>query len=104
MDDIKVLFGRKVKELRIKNHFSQEELAEMINIAERNLSKIECGNCFIRAEKIAKLAEALGVKPRDLFDFEHQKNLSEIRAELISAIEKDDKNLRTLYRLYNVIK
>ena len=50
MDDIKHLFGRKIKELRIKNKLSQEELAEMIDIAERNLSKIECGKSFIRAE------------------------------------------------------
>ena len=43
MDDIKYLFGRKLKELRLKNKLSQEELAEKIDIAERNLSKIECG-------------------------------------------------------------
>lgn len=55
MDDIKTLFGKKVKELRIKKKMSQEELAEKIDIAKRNLSKIECGKSFIRAEKIGKL-------------------------------------------------
>ena len=76
----------------------------MIDIAERNLSKIECGKSFIRAEKIGKLAEALGVTPKDLFDFSHQKDLNEIRDELISAIQSDNKNLRILYQLYNIIK
>ena len=71
MKDIKTLFGKKVKELRIKKKLSQEELAEAIDIAERNLSKIECGKSFIRAEKISKLADTLGVTPKDLFDFEH---------------------------------
>lgn len=104
MDDIKHLFGRKIKELRIKNKLSQEELAEMIDIAERNLSKIECGKSFIRAEKIGKLAEALGVTPKDLFDFEHQKQLNDIKEELINAIQTDNKNLRILYQLYNIIK
>lgn len=104
MDDIKYLFGRKVKELRIKKKLSQEELSEMIEIAERNLSKIECGKSFIRAEKIGKLAEALGVTPKDLFDFEYQKDLEEIRSELIGAIQSDNENLRLLYRLYNIIK
>jgi len=104
MDNIKELFGRKVKEYRIKKKLSQEELAEMIDIAERNLSKIECGKSFIRAEKIGKLAESLGVKPKDLFDFEHQKDLEEIRHELISRIENDNKNLRTLYQIYNIIE
>lgn len=104
MDDIKYLFGRKVKELRLKKKLSQEELSEMIEIAERNLSKIECGKSFIRAEKIGKLAEALGVTPKELFDFEHQKDLNEIRDELIEAIQSDNTNLRMLYRLYNIIK
>lgn len=104
MKDIKTLFGKKVKELRIKKKLSQEELAEAIDIAERNLSKIECGKSFIRAEKISKLADTLGVTPKDLFDFEHQKDLEEIREELISHIKSDDKNLRILYQFYNIIK
>ena len=104
MDDIKYLFGRKIKELRLKRKLSQEELAEKIEIAERNLSKIECGKSFIRAEKIGRLAEALGVSPKDLFDFEHQKGLDEIREELINDIQTDNKNLRILYQIYNIIR
>ncbi|MBQ8459982.1 helix-turn-helix transcriptional regulator [bacterium] len=104
MEDIKVLFGKKVKELRIKKKLSQEELAEMIDIAERNLSKIECGKSFIRAEKIGKLAQSLNVTPKDLFDFGHQKDLNEIREELIQNIKNDDKNLRILYQLYKIIQ
>ncbi|MBR1424915.1 helix-turn-helix transcriptional regulator [bacterium] len=103
MDDIKLLFGKKVKELRIKKKLSQEELAEMIDIAERNLSKIECGKSFLRAEKIGKLASVLSVSPKDLFDFEHQKDIEEIRSELIQNIKSDNKNLRTLYQLYKII-
>lgn len=103
MDDIKILFGKRVKELRIKRQMSQEELSEKIDIAERNLSKIECGNSFIRAEKIAKLAEALNVTPKDLFDFESQKDYNEIKQELHNAIDNDEKNLRLLYQIYKVI-
>ena len=94
MDDIKKLFGKKIKELRVKKNLSQEELAEIIDIAERNM----------RAEKIGKLAEALGVTPKDLFDFEHQKGLDEIRAELIEKIKSDNKNLRILYQFYKILE
>lgn len=104
MADIKELFGKRIKELRIKKKLSQEELAEKIDIAERNISKIECGNNFIRAEKIEKLAAALDVTPKDLFDFEHRKDIVEIREELINVIKNDDKNVRKLYRLYNILK
>ncbi len=103
MDDIKKLLGRRIKELRIKNKLSQEELAEKIDIAERNLSKIECGINFIRAEKIGKLAEALKVEPKDLFDFSHQQDITEIKKELIAAIDSGDERLRLIYQIYKAV-
>ena len=48
--DIKKLFGRKIKELRIKQGYAQEHLAELIGVCERNLSKIECGCNFVTAD------------------------------------------------------
>ena len=104
MSDIKELFGKKVKELRIKNGLSQEELAERIGIAERNLSKIECGKSFIRAEKIEKLSEVLSVRPKDLFDFDYYKDLDIIKQEFVNDITNGSENLRLLYRLYGVVK
>ncbi len=104
MDTLKELFGKKIKELRIKKGLSQEELSELLGIAERNLSKIECGKGFIRAEKIEKLSEIFNVKPRDLFDFDYHKSLETIREELINDIKQDDNNLRLLYQLYTVLK
>lgn len=88
----------------IRNKLSQEELSERIDIAERNLSKIECGKSFIRAEKIGKLANALGVAPKDLFDFEYQKDLDKIRSELVDYINSNDENLREMYRIFQILK
>lgn len=104
MDGIKELFGKKIKELRIKSGLSQEELAEKIGIAERNLSKIECGKSFMRAEKIEKMSEILNVKPKDLFDFDYYKDLEKIRQELIFDIKTNNENLRLMYKLYTVLK
>lgn len=39
--DIKKTFGEKIKRLRKAKNLTQEQLAEMINIAPKNLSKIE---------------------------------------------------------------
>ena len=51
--EFKKSFGRRVKELRLKNGLTQEQLAEMIEVGERNLSKIECGNVFVKEKTIA---------------------------------------------------
>ena len=42
--DIKKLLGKRIKELRQRKNLTQEQLAEMIDVGERNLSKIECVN------------------------------------------------------------
>ena len=46
MSELKKLLGRRVQELRKARKIKQEELAEMINIATRNMSNIETGRCF----------------------------------------------------------
>ena len=46
MKDIKILLGKRIKELRKKLNISQQELAEKINVDARNLSNIECGISF----------------------------------------------------------
>ena len=49
-NNIKVLLGKRIKELRNKRGFTQEFLAEKIGVGQRNLSKIECGNNFVTAD------------------------------------------------------
>ena len=51
--DIKKLFGRRIKELRQRKGLTQEQLAYMVDVGERNLSKIECGNNFVTADTLS---------------------------------------------------
>lgn len=46
MNDIKKLLGKRIKELRKAQGISQQQLAELANIDQRNLSHIECGDTF----------------------------------------------------------
>ena len=58
------LLGKRFKELRIQKRLPQEQLAEMVDMGERNLSKIECGVNFVSAETLSKIAVALGVRAK----------------------------------------
>ena len=40
---------KRIKELRLKRGLTQGKLGEMINVVERNMSKIECGKSFVTA-------------------------------------------------------
>ena len=100
MAELKKLLGRRIKELRKQQNLKQEELAEIINIATRNLSNIETGNCFPSPDNIERLANALNCKIKDLFDFEHHQEPLDLIAEIIEKIKPVDKTkLKYIYKV-----
>ena len=101
---MKELLGKRIKELRTRKRLTQEQLAELVNMGERNLSKIECGINFISAETLEKISKALDVSPKDLFDFEHLKDDKIKKSELIDAINNNFIDIDLLYRIYLSIK
>lgn len=72
MNRIKELLGRRIKELREKRGYTQQQLAEKIGIDQRNLSKIECGITF-PSKSLPELSRCLQISLPQLFDFEHLK-------------------------------
>jgi len=63
-------FGRKLRALRKQAGLSQEKLAERAEISVDFLSLVERGVNAPSFETIERLAEALGVGVRELFEFE----------------------------------
>ena len=100
MDEIKKLLGKRIKELRKERKLSQQELANLIEIDQRNLSNIECGITF-PSKSLLQIAGAFEISLKDLFDFEH---LIIKRNDMISYIENkikylDDKSIKVIYKL-----
>ncbi len=100
MSELKKLLGRRIQELRKRQNIKQEKLAEIINIAPRNLSNIETGRSFPSAETIEKIGKALNIKIKDLFDFDHQKDDEELLAGIIEKIKPVNRNrLQDFYKI-----
>ena len=74
MSNTRKLLGQRIKELRISKKMKQAELAEVIGIEPRSLSKIESGFHFPKDEHLEKIAYALNVAVKDLFTFSHIKD------------------------------
>ena len=70
--EILVLFGKKVKELRLKRNLSLRMLEKECEIDNSYISKIEHGKTNISFNTIIELAGAFEVHPKELFDFEFE--------------------------------
>ena len=65
-DDIKVEVGRKIRRLREKHGWSQEELGFEADLHRNYVGGIERGERNVAIVNLAKIADALSVRPRDL--------------------------------------
>ena len=69
IDDIKLKLGKKIKEIRIKGGYSQEELASLAKLHRTYISDIERGGRNVSVENIEKIAKALKIDPSELLKF-----------------------------------
>ena len=67
---INTQFGLRVVELRKKAGISQDELAFRSNIHRAYMGTIERGEKSVTLNTVEKIAAGLGVKVKDLFDWE----------------------------------
>lgn len=66
--DIKLLVGKRVKELRNNLGISQEELADLAGLDRTYITSVECGKRNISIVNIEKLAKALNVTLSEFFE------------------------------------
>ena len=81
--------GDKICELRKKKNMTQKELAKLLNVTNKAVSKWECGKNFPDLILLQPLAEILGTSVSDLLGLE--KNLSDDTIAVISAISQQEK-------------
>ncbi len=70
MEQVRIRFGKRVKELRRARQFTQAQLAEKTNFSVNYISDIETGKASPSFEAIVALADALATDIKSLFDFQ----------------------------------
>src|SRR5690554_2447338 len=65
-DDIRAVFGAKLKQIRTVKKISQEELAFRSGLHRTYISSVERGERNISIINIKKIADALNIEPQDL--------------------------------------
>ena len=90
--NLKRLLGQRIAKLRKARGLSQEKFAEKVNILPRAMSCIENGVNYPMADTLERITNALGLKPKDLFDFEYDYSNKELYSLIIgrSKLIKED--------------
>ena len=97
--NIKQLFGLKIKEYRLKQKLTQENLSELVNVDQKHISRIEAGGSFPSSELIGRLATALKVEPKDLFEFYHLQSEKDLKKDINLMLDKlSQENLSLVYK------
>ncbi|REC62956.1 XRE family transcriptional regulator [Chryseobacterium pennae] len=68
-----VMIGNKIKNIRELKNFTQEYMAEKLDISQAAYSKLEKGDIKVSSEKLCQIAKILDVNPEDITSFDSQK-------------------------------
>ncbi|MBQ8482635.1 helix-turn-helix transcriptional regulator [bacterium] len=104
MNNIKERLGKRIKELRKRQNLTQEKLSEIAGIEIPSLSNIENGKNYPNHETLAKISDALRVKPYELFMFDYYVSKEQMINEIIKKMENDDELARKLYQFFLCVK
>lgn len=101
----KKLLGKRIKELRKNAGYTQEKLAELIDIETSSLSGIESGRHFPSLPTLEKIANILHVEMKSLFDFYHLQPIEVMKSKIIKNIDRlDDNKIKFLYSFFEDFK
>ena len=94
MSDISVFLGKRIRELRTRQHMSQEDLSFRAGISAAHLGQIERATKNPTVDTVARIAEALNVPITSLFEEYHpaSRERNSTMEKIVSCLEGMDEN------------
>ena len=73
-----IIYGNSIRNLRIKNHLTQEQLAQLTGFDTKYISQMETGRYMGTIKTMLKFCDAQKVSPNDiLYDFIKDSNIND---------------------------
>lgn len=101
---IKKELGKKIKRIRLERGYTQEKLAEVVDISQKALSSIELGDNFVTAETLDKILLAFDITAEELFSTNQCKDAHELLIMINKNIAQIGDNSEKLEIIYNLTK
>jgi len=96
------MLGARIREQRKKKKITQEQLAEMLGIDQKHMSRIELGKSYPSLDRLIKIAETLEVPLPSLFEFMHMQEERELLKqinEMVRLLGESDQR-----RVFKIVK
>ena len=104
MTETKKYLGRRLQELRKRSGLKQSELAEMLEIDAKHMSKLECGRSYPSFDLLDKIATVLNTTPAELLDTDHLCEKTELIARMESLLSSaSEEGVRRAYKIIKEI-
>ena len=104
MEDKRKYIGARIKELRKIKGLKQSELAELVGIDSKHMSKLECGRCFPSFDLLSKIAQILDKSIADFFVTEHLQSRDVLIKNFTMKLQKTSEDkFKLIYKIVNKI-
>ena len=89
-----IIYGKKLQEIRKKNHLTQEKVSQITGLETKYISQIECGLTKGTISTMLKFCKAYNVTPNDILcNFFDEHNYNNQINEKLSKLNKRDKKI-----------
>jgi transcriptional regulator with XRE-family HTH domain len=95
-----MLIGHKIKKIRELRNFTQEHIAEKLNITQAGYSKIERNEVDLNLEKLDKLAQIFEMKPEEILTFDEKYVLNNYGERVTQSVHYQNNFPPELKQLY----
>lgn len=98
------LMGERLKRARIKKGYTQEKLAEIMNVSIAYISRIETGKTHINLKRLNELCTLLDTTESYILDGASHQSTSYLNNELTSILKDcSSKDKELIYQIANII-
>lgn len=106
--DVDKIFGKILRDFRIKNNLTQDNLSEKLGISLKYISRIENGNSGLKTQTLINCMNILGISPNTIYkDFITNENVKlqiELSEKMNTLSEEKLLFLNSIIDLLNNLK
>lgn len=107
MGNLRKLFGKRLRSIRLAKEMTQEELAEKAGVHSTYIGIIERGRQSVSLDIIERIAKALDITELELFSFASRKYPAGEKEKLLAELEvrlKKEKGIANIRKIAQVCK